>query len=128
MEKQLINLDGRIVIVTGAAGGGIGTHTTRMLAEAGATVVAVSRSRGNIDKNVAPLLEQGLSIVPVVADVSTDQGVAAILEAARRAKGALYGLVNVAGGAAGSTWMRSTRVPAPTGGRYSIRISRRCSS
>jgi 3-oxoacyl-[acyl-carrier protein] reductase len=110
MEKQLINLDGRTVVVTGAAGGGIGTHATRMLAEAGATVVAVSRSRENIDKNVAPLIEQGLSIVPVVADVSTDEGVAATLEQARRAKGTLYGLVNVAGGAAGSTWMRSTRV------------------
>jgi NAD(P)-dependent dehydrogenase (short-subunit alcohol dehydrogenase family) len=110
MEKQFINLDGRIVIVTGAAGGGIGTHATRMLAEAGATVVAVSRSREKIDKNVAPLVEQGLSIVPVVADVSTDAGVAAAMEQARHAKGTLYGLVNVAGGAAGSTWMRATRV------------------
>ena len=110
MEKQLINLDGRVVVVTGAAGGGIGTHATRMLAEAGATVVAVSRSREKIDKNVAPLLAQGLSIVPVVADVSTDEGVAATMETARRAKGALYGLVNVAGGAAGTTWMRATRV------------------
>ena len=93
MEKQLINLDGRIVVVTGAAGGGIGTHATRMLAQAGATVVAVSRSREKIDKNLAPLLEEGLSIVPVVADVSTDEGVAATLETARRAKGSLYGLV-----------------------------------
>jgi NAD(P)-dependent dehydrogenase (short-subunit alcohol dehydrogenase family) len=110
MEKRLINLDGRIVIVTGAAGGGIGTHATRMLAEAGATVIAVSRSREKIDKNLAPLLAQGLSVVPVVADISTDEGVAAAMEQARRAKGTLYGLVNVAGGAAGTTWMRATRV------------------
>jgi NAD(P)-dependent dehydrogenase (short-subunit alcohol dehydrogenase family) len=102
MEKKLLNLDGRIVVVTGAAGGGIGTHATRMLAEAGATVVAVSRSREKIDKHLAPVIEQGLSIVPVVADVSTDEGVAATMEHAR--------LVNVAGGAAGSTWMRATRV------------------
>jgi NAD(P)-dependent dehydrogenase (short-subunit alcohol dehydrogenase family) len=106
MEKKLLNLDGRIVVVTGAAGGGIGTHATRMLAEAGATVVAVSRSREKIDKHLAPVIEQGLSIVPV----STDEGVAATMEHARRAKGTLYGLVNVAGGAAGSTWMRATRV------------------
>jgi len=110
MENQLTNLDGRVIIVTGAAGGGIGTHATRMLAEAGATVVAVSRSRDKLDKNVVPLLEQGLSVVPVVADVSTDEGVAETMEQARRAKGTLYGLVNVAGGAAGSTWMRATRV------------------
>jgi NAD(P)-dependent dehydrogenase (short-subunit alcohol dehydrogenase family) len=110
MAQPLIKLDGRVVIVTGAAGGGIGTHTTRMLAEAGAHVIAVSRSPDKIHKNLAPLVEQGLPIVPVVADVSTDDGVAAALDQARRAKGSLYGLVNVAGGAAGSTWMRATRV------------------
>jgi NAD(P)-dependent dehydrogenase (short-subunit alcohol dehydrogenase family) len=110
MDRNLLKLDGRIIVVSGAAGGGIGTSTTRMLAEAGATVVAVSRSQEKLDKNIAPLKEKGLSIVPVVADISTDEGVAATMEQARRAKGTLYGLVNVAGGAAGSTWMRATRV------------------
>jgi NAD(P)-dependent dehydrogenase (short-subunit alcohol dehydrogenase family) len=110
MDKRLIDLGGRIIVVTGAAGGGIGTQATRMLAEAGATVVAVSRSREKIDKNLAPLLAAGLSVVPVVADVSTDEGVAEAMREARRAKGTLYGLVNVAGGAAGTTWMRATRV------------------
>ena len=110
MRTDLLKLDGRIVIVSGAAGGGIGTSATRMLAEVGATVVAVSRSQEKIDKNLAPLIAQGLSVVPLVADVSTDEGVAATLEQVRRTKGTLYGLVNVAGGAAGSTWMRATRV------------------
>ena len=109
MEHNPLKFDGRIVVVTGAAGGGIGTSLTRMLAEVGATVVAVSRSQEKITKNIAPLLAQGLSIVPVVADVSTDEGVAATLEQVRRTKGTLYGLANVAGGAAGSTWMRATR-------------------
>jgi NAD(P)-dependent dehydrogenase (short-subunit alcohol dehydrogenase family) len=81
-----------------------------MLAEVGATVIAVSRSQEKINKNIAPLMEKGLSIVPVVADISTDEGVAATLEQARSAKGTLYGLVNVAGGAAGNTWMPATRV------------------
>ena len=110
MDRNLLKLDGRIIIVSGAAGGGIGTSTTRMLAEVGATVIAVSRSQEKINKNIAPLVEKGLSIVPVVADISTDEGIAATLEQARSAKGTLYGLVNVAGGAAGSTWMRATRV------------------
>ena len=109
MEHNPLKFDGRIVVVTGAAGGGIGTSLTRMLAEVGATVVAVSRSQEKITKNIAPLLAQGLSIVPVVADVSTDEGVAATMEQVRRTKGTLYGLANVAGGAAGSTWMRATR-------------------
>ena len=110
MEQNLLKFDGRIVVVTGAAGGGIGTSVTRKLAEAGATVVAVSRSQEKIAKNIAPLIASGLSIVPVVADVSTDEGVAATMDQVRRTKGTLYGLANVAGGAAGSTWMRATRV------------------
>ena len=110
MENDLLKLDGRIVIVAGAAGGGIGTTVTSMVARAGATVIAVSRSQANLDRHIAPLVAEGLSIVPVAADVSTDEGVAAAMEQARRAKGDLYGLVNVAGGAGTSTWMRSTRV------------------
>ncbi|HMJ55556.1 MAG TPA: SDR family oxidoreductase [Polyangiaceae bacterium] len=110
MEQNLLKLDGRIVVVAGAAGGGIGTTVTQMVAQAGATVIAVSRSPANLDRHIAPLVAQGFSIVPVAADVSTDEGVATTLEQVRRAKGDLYGLVNVAGGAAPSTWMRSTRV------------------
>ena len=110
MEQNLLKFDGRIVVVTGAAGGGIGTSVTRMLAEAGATVVAVSRSQEKIDKNLGPLIARGLSVVPVVADVSIDEGVAATMQQVRRTKGTLYGLANIAGGAPGSTWMRATRV------------------
>jgi 3-oxoacyl-[acyl-carrier protein] reductase len=108
--QDLLRLDGRIVVVSGAGGGGIGTTVTRMAAEAGATVVAVSRSKENLDEHVAPLAKQGLSVVPVSADASTDDGVAAVLDQVRRTEGDLYGLVNIAGGAQPSTWMPSTRV------------------
>ena len=66
MEQSLLKFDGRIVVVTGAAGGGIGTSLTRLLGEAGATVIAVSRSQEKIDKNIAPLVARGLPVVPVV--------------------------------------------------------------
>ena len=108
--EDFLRLDGRIVVVSGAGGGGIGTTVTAMTARAGATVIAVSRSKENLDEHVAPLAQQGLSVVPVAADASTDEGIAAVIEQARRAEGRLYGLVNVAGGAAPSTWMPSTRV------------------
>ena len=107
---DLLSLDGRIVVVSGAAGGGIGTTVTRMVARAGATVVAVSRSADNLDEHIGPLVAEGLPIVPVAADVSTDEGIATALEAVRRAEGRVHGLVNVAGGAAPSTWMPATRV------------------
>jgi len=109
-EPGPLSLAGRIVVVSGAGGGGIGTAVTTLTAQAGATVIAVSRSRDNLDEHIAPLAESGLPVIPVVADAATDDGVATVLDAARRAHGRLYGLVNVAGGAAPSTWMPSTRV------------------
>jgi 3-oxoacyl-[acyl-carrier protein] reductase len=108
--KDLLRLDGRIIVISGAGGGGIGTTVTRMAAEAGATVIAVSRSKENLDEHVAPLAHDGLSVVPVAADASTDDGIGAVIDQARRTEGNLYGLVNVAGGADPSTWMPSTRV------------------
>jgi NAD(P)-dependent dehydrogenase (short-subunit alcohol dehydrogenase family) len=108
--SELLRLDGRIVVVSGAGGGGIGTTVTRMAAQAGATVVAVSRSKENLDEHVAPLAAQGLAVVPVAADASTDEGIGTVLDRARRAEGELYGLVNIAGGAAPATWMPATRV------------------
>nr|WP_090346515.1 SDR family oxidoreductase [Mycolicibacterium malmesburyense]CRL79142.1 short-chain dehydrogenase/reductase SDR [Mycolicibacterium malmesburyense] len=107
---DLLRLDGRVVVVSGAGGGGIGTTITRMAAEAGATVVAVSRSKENLDEHVGPLADRGLPVVPVAADASTDDGIVAVMDQVRRTDGDLYGLVNVAGGAAPSTWMPSTRV------------------
>jgi 3-oxoacyl-[acyl-carrier protein] reductase len=110
MEHDLLSLAGRIVVVAGAAGGGIGTAVTRTVARAGATVVAVSRGQDNLDQHLGPLIADGLSIVPVAADVSTDSGVQATMEAVSQTDGELHGLVNVAGGADPSSWMPSTRV------------------
>ncbi len=107
---DLPSLDGRIVVVSGAGGGGIGTRVTAMAARAGATVIAVSRSQENLDRHIGPLIDEGLAVLPVAADASTDDGIAAAMAAARSADGDLYGLVNVAGGAAPETWMPSTRV------------------
>jgi NAD(P)-dependent dehydrogenase (short-subunit alcohol dehydrogenase family) len=107
---DLLSLDGRIVVVSGAGGGGIGTAVTEMVAGAGGTVVAVSRSQENLNTHIGPLVDGGLSIVPVAADAATDDGIATVLDAVRRADGRLHGVVNIAGGAAPSTWMPATRV------------------
>ena len=110
MSRDFFGLTGRIVIVSGAGGGGIGTSVTKLVAEAGATVIAVSRSKENLATHIEPLAAQGLSVVPVAADASTDDGIATVLDAVRGTEGQLHGLVNVAGGADPSTWMPSTRV------------------
>lgn len=110
MDHDFLSLDGRVVIVAGAAGGGIGTSVTRTVAQAGATVIAMSRSPENLDTHIKPLVAEGLPVVPVAADASTDEGIATVMAEAERADGDLYGLVNVAGGAAPSDWKRWTRV------------------
>ncbi|MGW1739406.1 SDR family NAD(P)-dependent oxidoreductase [Nocardia sp. NPDC001965] len=110
MTNDLFGLDGRVVIVSGAGGGGIGTAVTRLVAQAGATVLGVSRGAENLAKHVEPLAGEGLKVIPVQADAATDEGVAAVLAAAGRTDGDLYGLVNIAGGAAPATWMPATRV------------------
>ncbi|BBY49026.1 oxidoreductase [Mycolicibacterium arabiense] len=107
---DLIDLTGRIVVVSGAGGGGIGTTVTALAARAGATVVAVSRRQDNLDEHVGPLAAEGLSVITVAADASTDDGIATVMNRVRETDGTLYGLVNVAGGAAPATWMPSTRV------------------
>ncbi|MEV0110222.1 SDR family NAD(P)-dependent oxidoreductase [Nocardia sp. NPDC050799] len=110
MTNDFFGLHGRVVIVSGAGGGGIGTAVTRLVARAGATVLGVGRGAENLAKHVEPLAGEGLRVIPVQADAATDEGVATVLEAARQAEGELYGLVNIAGGAAPATWMPATRV------------------
>src|SRR5690349_9860464 len=93
MSPNLIDFTGRVVIVSGAAGGGIGTTVTQMLAEAGATVIAVSRSQANLDQHIGPLAARGLKVVPVAADAGTDDGIAAAIRAAPKAAGRRHGLL-----------------------------------
>src|SRR5581483_6141964 len=97
-DPSIVDLSGRVVVVAGAGGGGIGTAVTRLAARAGATIVAADFSKESLDKHIEPLISEGLSISPVVADVLKEEGVATIMKAARGARGDLYGLVTIIGG------------------------------
>ena len=74
MSENLLQLDGRVIVVAGAGGGGLGTTVTRMAARAGATVIGVSRGKENLDRHLGPLVAEGLAVIPVAADVETDEG------------------------------------------------------
>lgn len=104
MNQNPLQLDGRIVVVSGAGGGGLGTAVTRMAARAGATVIGVSRRQANLDQHLGPLVAEGLSVIPVAADVETAEGVAAVMERVRHTRGELYGLVTIVGGGPAPTW------------------------
>lgn len=110
MPQDQKYLRGRIVVVAGAGGGGLGTTVTRLAAEAGATVVGVSRRRENLEQHLGPLIAEGLDIIPVAADVETEAGVAAVMATVRTTPGDLYGLVTVVGGGTPATWGPATRL------------------
>lgn len=111
MIQDMCRLDGCTVIVAGAGGAGMGTAVTRIVAEAGATVVAVDNDPGRIERDIRPLIDTGLAIIPVVADVLSEEGIAAIMSAAASADGRLHGLVTVIGGGPPRTWGPTTSLP-----------------
>jgi NAD(P)-dependent dehydrogenase (short-subunit alcohol dehydrogenase family) len=82
----LLDLTGKVVVVTGA-GGGLGSGIVGRLRSAGATVVAVTRS--------SPVTDPTVTVV--TADLATGDGPAAVVDAALAAHGHIDGLVNNAG-------------------------------
>jgi NAD(P)-dependent dehydrogenase (short-subunit alcohol dehydrogenase family) len=89
---DLLRLDGRVVIVTGASRG-IGAAVARIAADQGAHVVGVARSADALRAVLADLPTASRAVVGDVADPATaDAAVAAAGELGR-----LWGLVNNAG-------------------------------
>ncbi|TDN90662.1 SDR family NAD(P)-dependent oxidoreductase [Microbacterium sp. BK668] len=82
---------GKTVIVTGA-GSGIGRATASRIAREGGRVVAVDVSKERLDDFVTQHGEA--DVVPLSADITDDDGVAAILSAAGET---IDGLANIAG-------------------------------
>jgi NAD(P)-dependent dehydrogenase (short-subunit alcohol dehydrogenase family) len=102
MIVERIRLDGKVVVVSGAGGGGIGTATVRAMGEAGAAVVGVDLTHELLEPTTAAL--DGIRFTAVTADVTTDAGVAHVIERTLDAHGAVHGLVNVVGGALAANW------------------------
>ncbi|GAA5203538.1 SDR family NAD(P)-dependent oxidoreductase [Microbacterium jejuense] len=82
---------GQTVIVTGA-GSGIGRATASRVAREGGRVIAVDVSQERLDEFVAA--HDGADVVALTADITDDEGVARIVEAAGDR---IDGLANIAG-------------------------------
>ena len=96
MFDERLGLAGSTVVVAGAGGGGIGTGVCRMLAEAGAIVVALDHDPDKLAISEQAMDEAGGSYESLTVDVRDADAVdAAVAQAA--AEGPLHGLVHVAG-------------------------------
>lgn len=95
-RRPFLDLDGAVVVVTGASSG-IGRLTARRLACRGARVVLAARSRGDLDDAVGECRAEGGQAVAVVTDVSDEASVTALAEEAERRFGRVDAWVNNAG-------------------------------
>jgi len=83
-----VQLAGRSAIVTGA-GGGVGIATAQALAAAGANVVCVDVDADAAEHAAAAVRAAGAAAVPLVVDIATETGCAAMVETAMDAWGRL---------------------------------------
>ena len=90
-----IRLDGRVAVVTGAAGV-IGTATIKLLAERGARIVAVDRKEADLKAAIKDLPASAEALA-VTADVTSEEEVADYVRAAVDRFGTIDAFYNNAG-------------------------------
>jgi NAD(P)-dependent dehydrogenase (short-subunit alcohol dehydrogenase family) len=89
-------LDGRVALITGASKG-IGRVMSQRFAREGARVICAARSEALVTETAALISRNGGRAVAVVADVGTEGGARAAVEAGIAAFGTITTLVNNAG-------------------------------
>lgn len=96
----LLDLDGQVAVVTGS-GRGIGRGIAEMFAAAGAAVVVAARRAEDLDDVVASIEAAGGRALAVPTDVTDDDALVALADAAVATFGRLDVWVNNAGGSPG---------------------------
>ncbi len=99
-------LQDRVVVLTGAAGG-IGQATATRLAAAGARLVLSDRE-GAVSEVAAKVVANGGEAIAVVADVTNVDDIAGIAEAAQATFGGVDVLVNNHGAIVGAPFLETT--------------------
>jgi NAD(P)-dependent dehydrogenase (short-subunit alcohol dehydrogenase family) len=95
-KASLFDLEGRVAIVTGASSG-LGVSFAKGLAGAGARVVLAARRIDRLEALAADLEATGARALAVACDVTNEDAVDALVEAARERFGRIDVLVNNAG-------------------------------
>jgi len=96
MPTSPFDLTGKVAIVTGG-NGGIGLGMASGLAAAGAAIAIVGRDEAKSNAAVAELRQSGAKAISVLADVTDEAAVTAMVDRVRRELGRFDILVNNAG-------------------------------
>lgn len=103
-----LGLSGKVAVITGG-GSGIGLGVAEGLAKEGAHLVLAGRRNDLLTKETTRLSrEYGIEAVPAACDVTTAEGCAALVEAARKAFGGADILINNAGTGSNETIMEAS--------------------
>ena len=94
--RELMNLDGRVSVVTGGATG-LGLQMATGLAEAGSNIVICSRKLENCEAAARQIEKIGVQALAVACDVTRPEQVEALKEATLRKFGRVDVLINNAG-------------------------------
>jgi len=101
---KLIDLNKRAYVVGGAGGGGLGTAIAAMLAEAGATVIAIDNSELGRKTAADAMAPFGGDHLVLDADLTDPAAMEAMLDHATAQAGPAHGAVNVVGGMLPHLW------------------------
>lgn len=106
-----IDLSGRVALVVGGGGGGIGTAVCRRLATAGADLIALSAVAEHVDATRAEVEDLGHRASAQVADVADFDALRGAIDAGAAEVGPPDLVVNVVGGATPDHWHRLAEFP-----------------
>jgi NAD(P)-dependent dehydrogenase (short-subunit alcohol dehydrogenase family) len=99
-----IDLSGKTALVCGAGGGGLGSAVSRILAQAGANLVAVDQSEEFVEETRAEAVGLGVSCETIVANLMDREVAAGLVGNALAKAGRIDIVVNVAGGTRFHQW------------------------
>ncbi len=102
--KKLMDLSGRVAIVTGGSRG-LGLQIAEALGEMGAAVAITARKAAELEEARAHLAAQGLDVLTIPSDLGKPETPAAIVASVMARHGKIDILVNNAG----ATWGGRTR-------------------
>jgi gluconate 5-dehydrogenase len=97
--RQLLDLDGRVAIVTGGSRG-LGLQMAEALGEMGAKVALTARKQGELDAAVEHLATQGIDASGWACDIGKPEQIAPVVDAIL----ARYGQIDILVNNAGASW------------------------